>query len=61
MYATHTGSGPAQVKYISSHINHNLYLEQVKHLLLPTGVKNTISMKPNIGIPVEYILDGMYM
>ena len=44
MYATRRVSGAVQVKYISSHTNHDLSVEQTKHLPLLNDVKSTISI-----------------
>ena len=61
MYATHQSNGTVKVKYISSHTNHDLSLAQVKFLPLPQDVKDGIAIKLNVGIPIDRILDGMYI
>jgi len=59
MYVRHCSyNGEVKVRYISSHTNHNLSLEQAKFVPLPKAVKESISAKLSLGIPVERILDG---
>ena len=58
MYVTRYSSGNVRVKYVSSHTNHDLSLAQVKFLPLPKDVKDGITIKLNIGIPIDRILDG---
>ena len=58
MYVTHASDESVRVKYVSSHTNHDLSLEQSKFLPLPKDVKDGIAIKLNMGIPIERILDG---
>jgi len=60
MYATYASDGSVRVKYVTSHTNHDLSLEQSKFLPLPKDVKDDIAIKLNMGIPIERILDGKY-
>ena len=61
MYVKCCSTGSVEVRYISSHTNHDLTLEQAKFVPLPKDVKDNISLKLNQGIPIERILDGKYM
>lgn len=56
----HADDNQVTVKYLSSHTNHDLSLEQTKYLALPQSVKNDITCKLAMGIPIERILDGEY-
>lgn len=58
MYAKRCSSGRVEVRYISSHTNHNLSLEQAKFVPLPKDVKHSISLKLSQRIPIDRILDG---
>ena len=60
MYATHASDRSVRVKYVTSHTNHDLSLEQSKFLPLPKDMKDDIAIKLNMGIPIERILDGKY-
>ena len=46
------------MKYISSHSNHDLPLDQAKFLPLPKDIKNSTAIKLAQGIPNDRILDG---
>ena len=56
MYATRHSDDTVLLKYISSHTNHDIM--EVKFLPLPKDVKEGISIKLGLGIPIERILDG---
>ena len=58
MYVTRT-SNAVSVKYITTHTNHDLSLQQAKHLPLPKDVKDGITIKLSLGIPTDRILDGI--
>ena len=53
-----TSTGTVHARYISSHTNHDLSLEQARFVQFPKDVKDSISAKLSQGIPVERILDG---
>ena len=51
-------NGTVHAKYISSHSNHDLSLDQTKFFLFPKDIKNSIAIKLAQGIPIDRILDG---
>ena len=57
LYATQQHNGAVHVKYISSHNNHDLSLDQAKFLLLPKDIKNSIAIK----LLKRYQLTGFLM
>jgi len=59
MIATeHLIDGKVQVRYISTHTNHDLGLHECKHLPLPPSTKAEIQQQFAQGIPLERITDS---
>ena len=50
-----------EVKYINSHTNHELKLEECKNLPLPNSVKDEIRQQHAAGISIERIMDSKFM
>ena len=50
-----------EVKYISSHTNHELGLDECKNLPLPNSVKEEIRQQHAAGISIERIMDSKFV
>ena len=62
MIATQTQSeGRVDIKYISTHTNHELTLTECKHLPLPNSVREDIRQQFAAGISLERIMDSMFL
>lgn len=60
--ATQTQSeGRVDVKYISTHTNHELTMTECRHLPLPNSVREDICQQFAAGISLERIMDSMYI
>ena len=46
------------VRYISTHTNHDLSLQECKHLPLPPSIKTDIQQQFAEGVPLERIIDS---
>ena len=51
-------NGKVEVRYTATHTNHNLGLQECKHLPLPLSVKKDIQQQFASGKSVEHIMDG---
>ena len=51
-------SGKVSIKYVSTHTNHAINIEECKHLPLPKSVVEQVRMMFASGIQVEKIMDG---
>ena len=49
-----------EVKYISTHTNHELTVTECRHLPLPNSVRKDICQQFAAGISLERIMDSMY-
>ena len=59
MIATeHLNDGRVEVKYISTHTNHDLVVSECRHLPLPNSVKEEIRQQFAAGISLERIMDS---
>ena len=59
MIATeYLSDGRVEVKYISTHTNHNLAVNECKHLPLPNSVREEIRRQFAAGISLERIMDS---
>jgi len=50
--------GRVEVKYISTHTNHDVKQSEFKHLPIPKSVKDSICQQFAAGISVERIMDS---
>jgi len=53
--------GRVEVKYYSNHTNHQLELSECSHLPLPKSVVDEIGQQCAAGIPIERIMESMYI
>ena len=61
MIATENRSeGRVEVKYISTHTNHELSVTECRNLPLPNSVREDICQQFAAGISLERIMDSMY-
>ena len=61
MIATeYQSEGRVEVKYISTHTNHELTVTECRHLPLPISVRKDICQQFATGISLERIMDSMY-
>ena len=56
----HLTTGTVQVRYISTHMNHGLSLQEYRHLPLPQSVKREIQEQFAVGVSLERIIDSDY-
>ena len=59
MYVDELKSGWITVQYVSAHTGHELGLQELKYLQLPESTEEEVSMKIDLGIPPERILQGI--
>ena len=51
-------SGEVQVVYVKTHTNHEPGLNEVKHLLLPSGTRQEVKDRYVDGVGLDKIIDG---
>ena len=54
----HMESGKVVASYIATHTNHQITLEECKHLPLPRSIKTEVQTMLANGVQVETVLDG---
>ena len=60
IYATvDSSTGAVEVSYIATHTNHELGVNEPKHLQLSNTIKESMSIKLQEGLPIKRIMDGM--
>lgn len=55
---TYLRSGKVEVRYVASHTNHHLNIQECKYLPLPPSVKDDIQQQFATGKPIEQIMDS---
>ena len=56
----HLSTGKVEVEYTYTHTNHSPGVKELKHLPLPTSVREDIKEKFSQGVTLERIMNGKY-
>ena len=56
----HLSTGKVEVEYTYTHKNHSPGVKELKHLPLPTSVREEIKEKFSQGVTLERIMNGKY-